>query len=152
LKLAFEVQPIYFLYRHGIELVLKAFLKSRGVDDKKLKSFGHRLVVLYEACLAQHEACSGASATRLRPFVDSQAAPLVRQVIRLLDAYQQLRYVKIGVHPLPIPEAAEAAADILFSAVAPFCKSDTVDRAIAGYSKQSKPENHNNAKDDGYFT
>src|SRR3981081_514159 len=35
--------PRYFLLCHAIELVLKAFLATRGVDDKQLKRYGHGL-------------------------------------------------------------------------------------------------------------
>ncbi len=39
--------PQHALFGHAIELVLKAYLLSNNVSDKKLKKYGHRLEKLH---------------------------------------------------------------------------------------------------------
>jgi hypothetical protein len=48
--------PSYFLLGRSIELSLKAFLLSRGVTPKELKSrrFGHNLEVLFDEAIARN--------------------------------------------------------------------------------------------------
>jgi hypothetical protein len=40
----------YFLFCHSIELVLKAYLLSRGGTTKSLKKLGHDLTKLFQTC------------------------------------------------------------------------------------------------------
>ena len=41
--------PEYFLYSHGLELLLKSYLMMHGFDD--VKRCGHNLMMSYELCL-----------------------------------------------------------------------------------------------------
>lgn len=43
-------RPVVFLFLHALELYLKAFLFSRGVADKELRSISHDLVACMRVC------------------------------------------------------------------------------------------------------
>lgn len=45
-----KLMPIYMLYFHSVEIILKAFLIMKGFDIKKLKKIGHKLNRLYKRC------------------------------------------------------------------------------------------------------
>ena len=42
--------PACFLYSHAAELFMKSFLALKGVNQKQLRSYGHELADLYDAC------------------------------------------------------------------------------------------------------
>lgn len=42
--------PAVFLLSHGIELTLKAWLRTKGYSLMKLKALGHNLTALYKEC------------------------------------------------------------------------------------------------------
>jgi hypothetical protein len=42
--------PACFLYSHAAELFMKSFLALKGVDQKQLRSYGHKIADLYDAC------------------------------------------------------------------------------------------------------
>ena len=42
--------PTLFLFLHALELYLKAFLFSRGISDRELRSISHDLVACMRAC------------------------------------------------------------------------------------------------------
>lgn len=42
--------PLELLTGHGVEILLKSYLRSRGSNDDVLKKYGHDLVRLLEAC------------------------------------------------------------------------------------------------------
>jgi hypothetical protein len=49
LSLRFK-DPIVFLLSHGIELSLKAWLRTKGYQLSKFKKIGHSLTRLYKEC------------------------------------------------------------------------------------------------------
>jgi hypothetical protein len=86
--------PVYYLYCHALELTMKAFLRTRGFSAKCLRSpeFGHKLQVLWEACVAQG----------LHSSVAKDA--VIADVIGLLNPYAtefEFRYLKVGYKKLP---------------------------------------------------
>jgi hypothetical protein len=114
LKLSFEIQPVYYLYRHGLELGMKAFLRSGGVTVRELAGhrLGHNLGRLYEEVLAYQLP------------LDDDFRKLARRVIRLLDRAdreQQFRYVIVGVQQLPDLGAVRHVGRGLFAAIRPYC-------------------------------
>jgi hypothetical protein len=116
LKLSFRIQPIYYLYRHAVELVLKAFLLAIGLSEKEVEKFSHRIADLYEESLQR-----GLSQD------DRELQRLTRRVINLLltaDKDQALRYPKVGTTRLPNTEAIQRVMDSLLSAIRPRCQSD----------------------------
>jgi hypothetical protein len=46
--------PSLFLLMHSLELHLKAFLLSQGIDEKKLRSIGHDLLACLRTCNEQN--------------------------------------------------------------------------------------------------
>ncbi len=42
--------PGCFLYSHAAELFMKSFLALKGVNQRQLRSYGHELADLYDAC------------------------------------------------------------------------------------------------------
>ena len=42
--------PACFLYSHAAELFMKSFLALKGANRKQLRSYGHKLADLYDAC------------------------------------------------------------------------------------------------------
>jgi hypothetical protein len=113
LRLRFDM-PVYHLYYHALELTMKAFLRTRGFSAKCLRSpeFGHKLQVLWEACVAQG----------LHSSVAKDA--VIAEVIGLLDPYAtefEFRYLKVGYKKLPGLGVVERAAADLTAAVRPHC-------------------------------
>ncbi len=87
LRLRFEM-PAY--YSHALELTLKAFLRCKGVPSNHLRShkFGHKLQVLWDACVAEG-LCS-------HPVTDA----FIKQAVELLDPFAtdfEFRFLKIGI-------------------------------------------------------
>jgi hypothetical protein len=108
--------PIYYLYCHALELTLKAFLRSKGFTNRRLASraFGHKLRVLWEACVAEG-LCSS-------PVTDA----FIEQSIDLLDPFAndfEFRYVKVGLKSLPTLNTVESATMDLVMAVRPHCEA-----------------------------
>jgi hypothetical protein len=115
-KLRFEHQPVYYLYRHGLELAMKAYLRSQGLTDEQLKSkrLRHNLLMLYEESLAR----------KLPLPLDSDFRKFARTVIGLLhaaDDAHQFRYVVIGVQQLPDLGAVRHLGSVMFEAIRPYC-------------------------------
>ena len=111
--------PIYNLYSHAMELVLKAYLRSKGVTSNRLRSrdYGHKLRVLWEACLAE--------SLPHHPINDV----FVAQMIEILDPFAadfEFRYIQVGFKSLPTLGAVQAAVGDLMATVRPFCEA-TVD-------------------------
>jgi hypothetical protein len=115
LRLRFEM-PAYYLYSHALELTLKAFLRCKGVHSNHLRShkFGHKLQVLWDACVAE--------GLRSHPVTDA----FIKQAVELLDPFAtdfEFRYVKIGFKQLPTLEDVESAVADLLAAVRPHCEA-----------------------------
>jgi hypothetical protein len=88
--------PIYYLYSHALELTLKSFLQCKGFSVKHLASreFGHKLQVLWDACI---ENDIGGHAVN---------NAFVAQMVELLDPFAvdfEFRYIKVGLKSLPDP-------------------------------------------------
>jgi hypothetical protein len=114
LKPGFEIQPVYYLYRHALELAMKAFLRSGGVTVRELAGhrLGHNLGRLYNEALAYQLP------------LDEEFRKLTRRVIRLLDRAdreQQSRYVILGVQQMPDLAAVRHVGRGLFAAIRPYC-------------------------------
>lgn len=113
LRLRFEM-PLYYLYCHAIELILKAFLRAKGMSAQRLASreFGHNLIVLWNACAAE--------GVQSHPVADA----FLEQVIELLDPFAQdfeFRYLKTGIKRLPTLAEVQSAVVHLSGAVEPHC-------------------------------
>lgn len=84
--------PIYFLYSHSIELVLKAFLRAYGATLDDLRHVGHALPALLNQCRSQG----------LDP---GPSAEEDLKLITLLDLYNrdhEFRYIVTGYKTLPV--------------------------------------------------
>jgi len=96
--------PIYFLYSHAIELVLKAYLRAHGATLDDLRRFGHRLPGLLRR-VHSRGLDLGASAEK------------ASGLIAMLDLYNQnheFRYIVIGYKTLPeLKEVEEVTAGLL---------------------------------------
>lgn len=118
LKLRFDM-PIYYLFTHALELILKSFLRSKGFSDSKLRSrqFGHSLQSLWDACMANG-------------LADQWAEYMFTgQAVALLDPFAtefEFRYVKVGFKNLPTLEAVEEAVSDLIAIVRPYCEATIV--------------------------
>jgi hypothetical protein len=103
--------PIYFLYSHAIELVLKAYLRAHGATLLDLKSAGHRLpALLRRACWRGLDL--GASAEK------------ASALIAMLDLYNQdheFRYIVIGYKTLPALKEVEEVTLSLLGATRAHC-------------------------------
>lgn len=113
LRLRFDM-PVYYLYCHAFELTLKAFLRTKGMSAHRLASreFGHKLHVLWKACLAEGLQSS--------PVADASIA----QAIELLDPFArefEFRYIKVGFKRLPTLTDVQSAVADLMAAVKPHC-------------------------------
>ena len=115
LKLRFEM-PVYYLYSHALELVLKAFLAAKGVPEKVLGSreLGHNLQALRDKCLEK-----GLQ-------VDPVTEPFIREAIEMLSPYAtryEFRYLRTGVKQLPILVDVEQSVEALMKAVRSPCEA-----------------------------
>jgi hypothetical protein len=113
LRLSFDM-PVYYLYCHAFELILKAFLRAKGVSAHRLASreFGHKLQVLWDACVAE--------GLQSNPFADG----FIGQTIELLDPFArnfEFRYLKLGFKQLPTLTDVRSAVADLIAAVKPHC-------------------------------
>jgi hypothetical protein len=114
LKLRFDM-PIYYLYSHGIELTMKAFLRARGVSVKELSNprrFGHSLQKLWDECLARDI------------VVNPAPMHVIAEVVSLLEPYAtsyQFRYIQTGLKTLPSLPDVRLAAEKLAAVIKPVC-------------------------------
>lgn len=113
LRLRFDM-PIYYLYRHALELTLKAFLRTKGVSGQRLASraFGHQLQVSWDACVAE--------GLRSDPITDAFIADAILLLDPFATAYE-FRYLKVGPATLPVLGAVESAVSDLMAIVKPHC-------------------------------
>ena len=98
--------PRYYLFCHGIELTLKAFLVSKGTTDRSLRGIGHDLEAALAAC---------------RAYSDFPALSAVEEeVLVWINAYysvKEFEYLFTGFKSLPnftnVRELALGLADRL---------------------------------------
>jgi hypothetical protein len=114
LKLSFQPQSVYYLYRRSLELGMKAFLRSRGATVRELAGhrLGYNLGNLLEEALVH------------RLPLDSDFRKLARRVIKMFDRAdreQQFRYVVVDVRLLPELGAVHRVGQGLFAAIRPYC-------------------------------
>jgi hypothetical protein len=117
LRLRFD-SPIYYLYSHALELMLKSFLRAKGHSAELLASrkFGHKLTVLWQECLKAGlttEANNGA-------FIEAMI-----EILHPLATDYELRYLKVGTKQMPQLDELELAIGRLRAAVAPVVRPPT---------------------------
>lgn len=114
LKLRFDM-PVYYLYSHAIELMMKAFLRAKGVSTDKLrKEFGHSLVKLWSGCLARDI------------VLDAAPQQVIAEVVSMLEPYAvsyEFRYIQTGCKTLPSLPDVRLAAEKLATAIRPICSN-----------------------------
>lgn len=108
--------PVYYLYSHAMELVLKAYLRSKGLTSNRLRSreYGHKLQLIWEACLAE--------GLPHHPANDA----FVAQMVEILDPFAvdfEFRYIQTGFKSLPTLDAVENAVSELMRTVRPYCEA-----------------------------
>jgi hypothetical protein len=98
--------PSEFLYWHSIELFLKAFLLADGVSIKKLRGrdFGHNITNLAEEAVNRGLALSDRDKEVLSYMPDTGA---------MID----LRYLKVGIRTIALPEEIEETCKSLYRLV-----------------------------------
>lgn len=99
--------PVYFLYGHGIELILKSYLMKQGKTVDEIKAYKHNLTPLYKDCV------KNGLETLETEFED---------VLELLDTYHRSlenRYIVTGFKVLPKPEDVQKLADLLIDRIKP---------------------------------
>lgn len=105
--------PTYYLFAHGIELVLKAFLRSQGVDLKKLRDIGHDLEGALEE--AQNHGL-GTHVTLRREDVVA---------IKMINSFyknKELEYITTGFKSLPELLNLNSALEMLLEGTSSVCK------------------------------
>jgi hypothetical protein len=110
----------FYLYAHGIELALKAYLILRGFDDGGLRKVGHDL----EAALAE------AQANRLSEGL--ALAPEGELAIRMINPYyegKELEYLVTGFKRYPTLGALARCARTLIQRLHPLIRSELRDRS-----------------------
>ncbi len=115
LRLRFHM-PVYYLYSHALELVLKAFLSATGFSEKKLssKQFGHNLQKLWDKCIEE-----GLQVAALNE-------PFVGEAVEMLSPYAtryEFRYLQTGPKQLPVLIDVEQAVAAVMTAVKPHCEA-----------------------------
>lgn len=110
-----DLMPVYFLYGQGIELMLKAFLRTRGFNDRELanKPYGHDVLALYKTC-REHglwDDVDGGSMAGILAAHYSDA-----------DWHITFRYVSDFRREFPTFEAAGVFARVLLEAIQPVCE------------------------------
>ena len=112
IKLRFN-SPIYHLFSHAIETVLKSFLLTKGCSPQELsrKPYGHNLEELYAACLRR--------GLRLGRAGWSWRRDMIQLVNHLHDTPYVLRYHKVGLYRIPTDDALMRLCKILFEAIRP---------------------------------
>lgn len=98
--------PSEFLYWHSIELFLKAFLLADGVELSELRSrkFGHNITNLSEEAV-----------NRGLPLTDRD-----KEVLSYMpdtEAMIDLRYLKVGIRTIVLPEEIEETCKSLYRLV-----------------------------------
>jgi hypothetical protein len=130
LRLRFDM-PVYYLYSHALELILKGFLRSKGVSIGQLRSrkFGHSLQALWSASIEK-----GFSGHPIK-------LAYIEQAIELLEPSAlefEFRYIKVGLKSRPTLEAVEQAVSDLMGLVRPHCEA-TVNGSISDPHKAASP-------------
>lgn len=118
--------PAYFLAVHGIELTLKAYLRSKGLSVKELssKTYGHDLHACYRK--AKERGLLGIFNER-----DPDVAAM--ELLVQLNRYHGLRYIRTGTKHFPLWSLVEPLAVRLHQAVAPVVGYKTFDISYGGY-------------------
>lgn len=110
-----DLMPVYFLYGQGIELMLKAFLRTRGFTDRELatKPYGHDVLALYRTCREQG----------LWDDVDGTGmAGILAAYYSGAEWHITFRYVSDFRKEFPTFEAVGVFARILLQAIKPVCE------------------------------
>lgn len=102
LRTPFADHPVWFLYYHGIELYLKAFLRMHGhsMDELSSPKFGHRT-----CCLTERAAQLG--------LVFTNDDVEVFSLMSTTDAVIRSRYFERGYRTFPSHEALDRTCDSL---------------------------------------
>lgn len=117
LELCHCMPPIY-LCGHGFELLLKAFLRAKGLSVDELRSLGHGLLKLYDRAVDNS----------LQHTLDTTN----RQLLELLDSVIiHTRYTHIGGLATPKLEPAYALFRELRAHIGPVVQLD-FDRLVSG--------------------
>lgn len=115
LKLRFNM-PVYYLFSHALELVMKAFLRAKGKTANELRGhkIRHSLLGLWEECL------------KIQPDFEQLTQQVVGPVIHMLDPFVinfEFRYLQVGYKTLPTLTATNEAVLALITAVRPTCEA-----------------------------
>ena len=102
LKLSFS-DPAYFLYAHGIELVLKAFLRAHDASLEELQRLDHNLPALL--------ACARSWGLNEGPFAD--ANKLLVERLYEYNRHHEFRYISTGYKSLPTTDDLHALGERL---------------------------------------
>lgn len=115
LRLRFQM-PIYYLYTHALELVLKAFLRAKGrtSDDLRGRQFGHKLKTLWTTCLEAGLKTHAVQEVFIEQMVD---------ILHPFATDYEFRYVKVGFKSLPTLDDVEVALTDLMAVVRPICEA-----------------------------
>lgn len=90
LKLRFH-QPVYHLHAHSIELLLKSYLRARGISANKIRNkFGHDFEKLWDGCCVRKLKCK-------KPKRTEQPVKFVGKLVMA----QRFRYFETGYLTLP---------------------------------------------------
>lgn len=100
----------YFLYCHGIELALKAFLVSQGSNDSTLRGIGHDLKRALRA------------ARKHATFKAISLSDSDRTIIHWVNEYyrrKEFEYLVVGAKSYPHPRLLQELAERLLSTLKP---------------------------------
>ena len=109
------IMPVYLLYGQGIELMLKAFLRTRRFTDRELRNepYRHDVLELYQTC-RKHGLWDDVDGT-------SMAGCLVAYY-NSANWHNTFRYVSESKREFPKFEAVGLFARILLEAIQPVCE------------------------------
>ncbi len=106
----FAPVPVMFLVAHSIELVLKAYLRTRGLSVGELRKRGHNLVECWQWAI-EHGV---EDHVQLTP-VDMEVLELISD----LHVSTQLRYIETGFKQFPVFGPLEVLAKKLLETICP---------------------------------
>lgn len=110
-----QLMPTYFLYGQGIELTRKAFLRTRGFSNQRLRSrpYGHNVLGLYRE-RKKHGLCDSVDGTSM--------AGILAAYYSNADWHITFRYVSNFRKEFPTFEAVGVFARVLLEATRPVCE------------------------------
>ena len=112
------ILPAYYVACHGLELAMKAFLRARGFDDRRLRNLGHDL----RRCLKRADASGFSAFVKL----DSDETDAITWISPQYRAKELEYVVTQGFKALPDMKHLVSALDKILAGIRHECFQATV--------------------------